>query len=154
MGQLIDLMGEYLMGQPVPATQQEAAWYLSGRLTGRGAARALGVPESTLRGWRNGVTSRRGIGTRMVTLARTIAPHLAWARGDGSLTIQGTITVSQDTRTRTIHPGRQIPGPIIRSALTRWVNGNDNTAEAIILGAIDRYYQPMEFDQLTRVWFE
>lgn len=154
-GGLIDLMGESLMRSRVPTTQAQGAEYLAARLGGgRAAARALGVAESTFRGWRGGVVSRKGIGARLATLARTMAPGLAHARGDGSLTITGIITVSSDTRERTIHPGRNIPGPIIRQALTRWVNGNDNTAEAIIYGAIDRYYQPLEFDQIIRVWFE
>lgn len=163
MGILADLMGESLMGRTPPVSQAQAANYLADRLGGgRAAARALGVAESTFRGWRGGVISRKGIGTRLTALARTVAPGLADARaGTRTLAIKATVQYSGDRRDRIIHPGRYIPLPIIRRMLTAWVNGNDRTAEAMIHNAVMKYYFSQEdaediliYMQPTRVWIE
>ena len=159
MGILADLMGESLMGQPAPRSQADAANYLADRLgSGRAAARALGVAESTFRGWRSGVTSKRGIGTRLTVLARQMAPGLPRARTTGSLAIHAEVTMSSDTRERTLHVGRKIPQPLIRRALTAWAMGNDRAVETLLTNAILKYYfedtETIMYMQPKRVWFE
>lgn len=162
MGILVDLMSDYLYGgTQVPRTGPEAARWVSNLYgSGRAASRATGIPESTLRGWRHGVTPKGPAAERLLRLTRVAAPNLNYARDNGSLAIQGTVQYSADRRDRIIHPGRFIPRSLIRRALTEWVNGNFNKAETLIHNATMKYYfndeaeETLIYMQPTRVWFE
>jgi hypothetical protein len=126
--------------------------------SGRAAARALGVAESTFRGWRHGVQPRSGQ-QAIVSTARRLGAlntgQLAYALGDGSLTIRGIIRVSRDVRERTVHPGRHIPSTTMARILRRWAAAEDDSkVERSLMRAIDHYYQPLDFQTITGVWFE
>jgi len=124
--------------------------------SGRAAARFLGVAESTLRGWRRGVNPR-GRSAEIFLAARNASLGTQWKAGydgTGELAIKGRIRVSNDFRDRTIHHGRVIPIELMRRILTTWRRGSDARAEALLYGAIDRYYQPVEFIDIERAWFE
>lgn len=125
--------------------------------SGRGAARFLGIGESTLRGWRKGARPKRSP-EWLVQQARAAAQndmYRAGRSGEGSLAVTGWIQASSDLRRRTIHPGAAgFPLALIRRALTAWDKGLDSHADALIVGGIDRYYQPLEFVSVERAWFE
>jgi hypothetical protein len=160
MGQLIDELGNHLSGgtgwdlSDDPAQLADALADLYG--SGRAAARALGVAESTFRAWRRGSRPKGDRRREMVSqLRRNMAPdRLAAAHGDGELAIRGRVTVSGDTRERVVHPGRFIPKPVMGRVLAAWERVDDARAEAMLVNAIDRYYQPLAFDRIDEVWFE
>ena len=162
---MIDMMGEYLTdhygGSPGPGQSYRRNLDILVEETGsqRAAARALGIGESTLRGWLKGATpkkySHRDIGLR--TRAATINPD-RWAAaydGTNAMAIHGWIKVSRDVRHRTVHVGREIPQALMKRILTTWRNGRDNEAETLLRNAIELYYtSSMEFDQIEGVSFE
>jgi hypothetical protein len=161
MGELIDAMGEDLTDLPTapsttlsPFSNVELLVMATG--SGRAAARALGVAESTLRGWRNGARPRRADQDIVAATRAHAKPgrYRAAYQGDTSLAIDAVITVSGDTRKRTIHPGRNIPQRSIQAMLRAWKAGDDDRAEVMLLKAIDNYYQPMRYDRINRVYFE
>lgn len=124
----------------------------------RPAARALGVPESSLRGWLKGVTPKRSPQSILAAARGFYADRRgqydAAYRGDRLLTINGLIRVSKDVRVRTVHPGRNIPLAKIRNALRAWRAGDDARAERLLYKAIDEHYQPLAFDNIIGAWFE
>jgi hypothetical protein len=61
--------------------------------------------------------------------------------------------VSNDERERTVHPGRFIPKAVMGRILAAWERVDDAKAEAMLINAIDRYYQPLSFTRIDEVWF-
>jgi len=124
------------------------------------AARAVGVPRSTLRGWLAGRTPKRA--NRAITAAARGAltvihrpGHYAAAyNGTKTLRISGTITKSRDSRSRTINVGQYIPQSLMKRILTTWAGAKDNTADTLLNNAIDHYYTDLDFTTIDRVWFE
>jgi hypothetical protein len=129
--------------------------------SGRAAARALGVAESTLRGWRRGVQPRT-VPTSLVTLGRALAvqsnrpEHMAQVMAGGRLlTIRGVVVVSGDARLRTIHPGRDIPLVKIRNIVRAWAAGQDDRVDRLTVNAINHHYAPgMDIGSVEWVTFE
>jgi hypothetical protein len=125
--------------------------------SGRAAGRYLGVAESTLRGWRKGVTPRRSNRELASAARQAVGEH--WPafsdayHGERILAISGTIRVSGDTRRRTIYPGRNIPLRVMQSILRTWLSGDDKKTEDQLYHAIDVYYQPMSI-KADAAWFE
>lgn len=161
MQSLIEAVGldlTYPYQPPDRNTLRNLHGLVSGYGSKRGAARALGVPESTLRGWLKGVTPKRdpqAIQTALRGLYADARGHYASAyRGDTLLTISGLIRVSKDVRVRTVHPGRVIPLAKIRNVLRAWRAGDDARAERLLYKAIDEHYQPLQFDNIIGAWFE
>lgn len=160
MGDIIKLLGRNLTGSHTVGTNtlDNIERLVEATGSGRAAARALGVAESTLRGWRRGVKPRRPAQwfqaqTRRVLASRRDVYADAW-KGDRLLRIKGLIRVSKDVRVRTIDPGKYIPNRVIRRVLSAWENGDDDKAENILIRAIDQYYQPLAFQNIIGVWFE
>jgi transposase-like protein len=163
-GELVWAVGQALTGRFRPpsaslSAQQNVEALIEATGSGRAAARTLGVAESTLRGWRHGVKPRGGnqplvVAARAALTAKT--GELARARaGQTELAITGIIVVSSDSRKRTVHPGRYIPRSTINRILTMWSQAQpDDKVEAALLRAIDRWYQPLDFDQVIGAAFE
>ena len=163
MADLITAVGQDLTGHSVPPGPGRS---LLGNLevlvatlgSLRAAGRYLGIGESTLRGWRKGVTPRRDPGVvAQAARAAAVAQRGVYRdafRGHKTLSIIGQITVSSDSRIRTVHPGRFIPTGTIQRILRTWAAGDDARAEASLYRAIDRYYQPLRFDNIIQAWFE
>jgi hypothetical protein len=125
------------------------------------AARELGVPRRTFRGWLEGRKPRHPPNAIAAIREHRIAqpahqPHWHDAyTGEKTLAITGRIRVSNDIRIRTIHPGRYIPNAVTRTYLDAWRAGEDDgQVEAMIIQAIDQYYQPVAFENILAVWFE
>lgn len=163
-GDLILLMGQAICGGYLPRTDHPVASNIETLVdamgSGRSAARALDVAESTLRGWRKGAIPRRSAQSLVATMRTAIHPirnpgyYTRAYTGVSELTIRGLIRVSKDSRTRTIYPGRYIPRRVMQGILRAWSTADDNRAERLLLKAIDEYYQPMDFDEIVGVWFE
>lgn len=164
-GELVGELGKHLTGRHVGvphldrSPQANALILIDIAGSGRAAARMLGVAESTFRGWRHGVQPRGGVNQAIVSAARRLAAlnsgRLAYARATTGLAIRGTFTVSKDTRTRDIYPGRQMPRATMTRILNRWAAGeDDHKVEQSLIRAIDRWYQPLQFDRIEAVWFE
>ena len=163
MGILADLFGDAMFeGRPVPHTGPEAARLVSVLYgSGRAASRALGIPESTLRGWRKGVTPKGESAQKIQLLARAAAPGIRDAYdGSSKLAIKATVQFSGDRRDRIIHPGRYIPRPLMRRIITTWVQGKDRTVETLLHNAIQTHYfntdatEALVYMQPTDAWFE
>lgn len=153
----VDLPGFHIPGHRV-SLQDRIQGAIATFGSGRKAAKALGIPESTLRAWRKGAKPRHDPAPKFKATGRSNPPPgspfwMAWT-GQGELVIKGVIRVSGDIRDRTIHPGRQIPRSIIRAALSAYQRGEDDLVGSILLRAIDSYYQPMKFETVERVYFE
>lgn len=162
---LIEGMGQDLTGlHNVPSTalsaQENIEILVAAIGSGRAAARALGVAESTLRGWRKGARPRRDnqlfvATTRGAATARFRPDHYDDAyHGRKIMAIKGIIRVSNDARPRTAHVGREIPLRSMQGVLRAWSSGDDDKAERLLQNAIIRYYASLEFDAIERVWFE
>lgn len=155
---LIDHIGQWFTGQAGLSRNtftDDVRLLVQHYGSGRAAARALGVAESTFRAWRHGAVPRGGqrrddIKTA-ARMAATDPDKMAAAEAgdaDALLTVKGIFTVSRDSRIRTIHPGRYIPLPIIRNVLDLWRQGQDAAAERALVNAADHYYQPFAYDQV------
>ena len=165
MGEFVEWMGSDLTGLArVPSADisvMENAEILARIMgSGRAAARALGVGESTFRGWRKGVQPRKGAGP-IVQMARAAAVNRNRAHfqnvmdGTDVVAIRGTVVVSGDTRDRTIHPGRDIPLVKIRNIVRAWLAGQDDRVDRLMMKAIDEHYVPgLQIGDVTGVWFE
>jgi hypothetical protein len=167
---LIDFMGQDLTGLNNPPSATLSVWenleiLVAATGSGRAAARALGVAESTLRGWRKGARPRR-TNLEFVATARGAATayyrpsafggshYDAAYRGDVIMAIRGWIKVSNDSRKRTIHVGREIPQRSMQGILRAWSAGNDEKAESLLVNAITRYYANVNITAVLGVWFE
>lgn len=127
--------------------------------SGRAAARALSIPESTFRGWRKGAVPKGGLRNSSIRRAARKAAVEAhdldhWVNaytGEANerLAIKGIFVKSADVRTRTLLVGRWVPNLIIQEVMRQWVAGEDIQAEHTLVSAIDRYYEPFAFDQVT-----
>ena len=166
MGQIADLMGSDLTGLRQPpgpglSVAENAEILALAVGSGRAAARRLGVGESTFRGWRKGVQPRKGAGF-LVQAARAAAVNAYRPRhylnvmdGTNVLAIRGLIVKSSDARTRTIHPGRDIPLVKIRNIVRAWLAGQDDRVDRLTYKAIDEHYvEDLQFDDIIGVWFE
>lgn len=161
MASLIDHVGQALTASAAPPSlslspQSNIELLVWATGSGRAAARALGVAESTLRGWRRGVKPRKDPRV-LVAAARGAMAAPRWNeiyRGDKTLVIEGWIRVSSDLRKRTVYPGRTIPRRVMQSVLRAWAQADDERAERLLYNAIDTHYQPLEFDVILGVWFE
>jgi len=125
--------------------------------SGRALGRHLGIAESTIRGWRHGATPRRPRQDAVIEAARRLSSVGRFGRaysGETELVIRGTVTVSNDTRPRTIYPGRYIPLTVIRTILDYWLTGDDDDTDQMLWSAIDTYYTPMDIEHITFVGFE
>jgi hypothetical protein len=131
--------------------------YVAEAGSGRAAARQLGVPESTLRGWRHG-TAPRHIHQRQVELvqsARQRATPKAMTLLPGSLFIKAVVKHSNDKRKRIIHPGRVIPQAVMGRLVRDWAAGASDTQLGNALAkAVDTYYQPFQYVRVDEVGFE
>lgn len=125
------------------------------------AARILQVPRRTLRGWLEGRKPR--IGAQVV--AARVRGALVQLRdpdyftnaytGRSRLVIEGTFTVSSDSRRRKLNVGRHIPVAVMQNVLNLWTQTDDTAAEQQLIAAIDQYYvEGITVDQITRTWFE
>src|SRR6185436_5381734 len=158
---LIQAMGHALTGTPfVPSLdrspQANIESLVSAVGSGRAAARALGVAESTLRGWRRGVTPRRDPRVFVAAARGALSGdrYAAAYNGDVTFAIKGKIRVSSDERERTVYPGRNIPRQTMQGILRAWATGDDERAERLLYKAIDTNYQPLQFNTVVGVWFE
>jgi len=170
---LIDAMGEGLTGQTagnVPsdnwtiARLVETLAVVAG--SGSAAARVLGVAPVTFNRWRKGTQRPTRLpkdamvsGLRALLAEKYAAGQLHRIRtGAAGIVITGWITVSTDTRERTIRPGRFIPKVKIRNVVNAWLLGQDERAERLLRNAINRHYmeddEDMELDDVTRIRFE
>lgn len=135
--------------------------YVAQAGSGRKAAKVLGVPESTLRGWRHGVAPRH-IHQRQVELVQSArkafvprGPLLDAWNGTNVLAIKARVKVSGDVRTRILHPGREIPQATTQRLIRMYLAGADDTQLGkAIASAIDRYYQKFQYLRVDGVWFE
>lgn len=128
--------------------------------SGRAAARALQVPESTLRGWRKGIVPKSvdrirelGISARITRVDTTMLARVGHGDPDFLLTIRGLIRVSNDERERTITPGAYVPVRLVVQAVREWLHGKDETADRTLLDAIDTYYQPFDYPRIQWAGF-
>lgn len=121
--------------------------------SGRAASRALGVPESTYRGWRKGTIPRdaRKIeeirsAARGVRLDPELVARAESGDPDFLLTIKGVMSGGSDEhRPRTIKVGDYVPRRLIRQAIREWQAGDNFAADRTLLDAIDTYYNPFQF---------
>jgi hypothetical protein len=121
----------------------------------RAAGRALGVAESTLRGWMKGVKPRLPAAT-IAAMARGAAASQRWQAaysGAAEMHIEAWVTVSGDTRRRKLHVGRLISRPKMQGILRAWAALDDTRAERLLMRAIDTDYQPFAWGQVIDVWF-
>ncbi len=153
---LIDAMGVGLTGEdPAPGPALSIVDNLEILVdqfgSGRAAARALGVAESTLRGWRKGVRPRLSAPT-IAAMARGAASYGRYQRAydrPNFLKIRAWVTQSSDTRLRTIHVGREIPAAKIRTVLTLWSKLDDEKADRMLWRAITKHYSA--FDSIGHI---
>lgn len=155
---LIDHVGFDLAGRASLSTRDSQADALA--LTrihgsGRAAARWLGVPETTFRGWRKGIAPKGEAADMLAQAARDneVEEHDPAGfdeavKGNTELVIRGVFTSSSDTRVRTIHPGRVIPRQTMARVLKTWRDGEDDKAERQLLRAIKDYYHDFDYDQV------
>lgn len=147
-----DLAGRGSLSQNNP--QADALWLTQTYGSGRAASRATGIPESTLRGWRKGVQPQGRAKEMLEEAARAAAVETNsghyYDAFDGTLelSIRGSFTVSNDTRVRTVYPGRYIPLGDIQAVLDLWSLGDDDQAEARLIAAIDEWYHPLQYDHV------
>lgn len=121
--------------------------------SGRALGRALGVAESTVRGWRHGSTPRTGMRGFVIEMARDlmVQAHRGWPQDHRTFSITGEVKVSQDVRSRTLRVGAHIPPYRIDQALELWVAGDDQRAARMIESDIDRYYARVTMTDVTGV---
>jgi hypothetical protein len=160
---LIRLMGEDLAGGSVPDTARDAMHTIVGIVgTIAGAARILGVPRSTFRGWLTGRQPRlprqalqaavRGV--LIAVRGRTDHYNAAYA-GRIRLRIAGTVIVSSDSRPRTLRVGEHIPMITMRNIIRAWASGDDDAASRLLRRAIARHYQRnLDIVAETGAWFQ
>lgn len=128
--------------------------------SGRAAARALQVPESTLRGWRKGTIPKSTdrirdlqVSARVTRVDTTLLGRIGHGDPDFLLTVRGLIRYSDDERVRTIVPGKEIPVHIVVGAVRQWLYGNDDAADRTLLDAIDTYYWPFSYPRVEWAGF-
>lgn len=159
--ELIEHLSEWLMGTHLDADASvpDLVQAIVGRAGSKAAAaRAVGVPRSTLYGW------LRGSAPKMAKQAMIAAARLAFTdsgkwkpahRGDTSLVIKGTVRVSKDTRVRTLRVGDHIPKRKIQTFLNHWKRGADDKSFTTLFNAIQKHYAAgMDIDNVIGVWFE
>lgn len=126
--------------------------------SGRAAGRALGVRESTIRGWLKGSKPRDEGRVQLVALlARDAAAGTRYTdayNGETGLWIKGFFTASRDSRSRTIRPGREIPTQVMQGILRAWLVGDDDRAERLTKSAISRYYNHFEAISVDAAGFD
>lgn len=115
--------------------------------SGRAAGRLLGVPETTIRRWRTGVTPRRVLD--LVPFARVAASARKGAfgkvyRGEATIAIKAVIVYSSDRRERWIHIGREISRQKMQGIMRAWAGGDDERATRLMRNAIYRDYFHIE----------
>ena len=162
-GELLDRMGEALTGLPATSRYDnpfEAAINQLVRISGsvNEAARRIGVHPDSLRRYRRGARRPKDGGRGIVAALRSsaIRPGMQAAVRNGSLgmSIRGDIVVSGDSRNRTIHPGRYIPGRTMDRIVTEWKKGDDAKAEKMLYNALDKYYvNGIQLDTIEKVEF-
>ncbi len=162
---MIDRFGEALTRLPALSRYadmdpMQAAINQLVRISGGVAAAAarIGIHPDSLRRYRRGARTPKDGGRSIINALRSsaIKPGLQAniRNGDAKMAIQGIIAVSGDSRQRTIHPGRYIPGRTMERVITEWKKGNDNKAEKMLYNAIDKYYvNGIQFNQIERVDF-
>lgn len=127
--------------------------------TGKAAAKALGVSPTTFYRWRRGVQQPK-VKPDMIraTLRRQLLkPNLERQirSKQKTLHIHGTITVSGDTRPRTLKVGNHIPATTMGRILNTWLRGEDDKVSTQLWNAIDKHYlRDIEIDALTGVEFK
>ena len=157
---LIEPMGAFLTGHdPAPGPALSIVDNLEILVeefgSRRAAGRALGVAESTLRGWMKGVKPRLSADT-IAGMARGAAASPRWHAaysGAAEMHIEAVVTVSNDTRRRKLHVGRWISRPKMQGILRAWAALDDRRAGRLLMRAIDTDYQPLAWGQIIDVWF-
>lgn len=141
-----------------PRASVEALVSVAG--SGRAAARYLGVAESTLRGWRHGVTPKRDH-RQLASAARTamMLGTQTWNdayTGVTQMMIKGWVVASSDRRNRTIKVGIYIPQQRTQAVLRAWLAGDDARAERLLNRAIFDHYEGVYVEDANTdyVWFE
>jgi hypothetical protein len=118
--------------------------------SGRAAGRALGVPETTIRRWRGGVTPRKL--PDIVPTARGAATARKQAftnlyTGVDTLKIRAEVHYSSDVRVRWLHIGREVSLRKMQGILRAWTAGQDARAERLLRNAIlDDYFGMKDVD--------
>lgn len=162
-GELTDRMGEALTALPATSRYDnplDAAINQLVRISGsvKDAAARIGVHPDSLRRYRRGTRHPKDGGRAIVAALRSsaIRPGLQAAIRNGALgmSIRGDIVVSGDSRNRTIHPGRYIPGSTMDRIVRTWKKGDDTKAEKMLHNAIDKYYvNGIQIDTIEKVEF-
>jgi len=142
--------------------------YVAG--TAAGAARLMGVANTTFYRWRNfannkprGIKQNPLVGAKahtkraMVAVIRRAqlkpAVEQAIRAKRATLKIKGRVRVSNTHRTRTIEVGPYLPAEEIGAFLDLWLAGDDGAAEETLLEAISIYYvEGMDLDVID--WAE
>lgn len=170
MSDLIDEMGRGLLGRATvndasPMTAILAELVTAGG-SGKGAARLMGVSDTTFYRWRNYATkAERGIRQKppekrvLVAAIRKagLTPELRKkiTSKQISMKIRGMVVMSDDTRERTIHPGQYIPGQKMGILLSAWTSGDDERTDRLLNKYLDQHYaEGIEFDRIDWVRFE
>lgn len=157
---LIDAMGAWLcraMRAPQPGqTVYNIHVIVNAFGSRRAAARALGIAESTLRGWEKGSKPRLAPEV-FASMARGVLAANRYSDAYAGITvmrIKGTVRVSGDERPRTINVGEEISRRKMQGILRAWAQCDDERAERLLRKAIDSdYAAAMRVGAVDSVWF-
>lgn len=148
-----------------PSTGNSAQGLVSAlvAMTGSGAkaARVLGVSPSSVYRWQRGASPKIGVraivaGIRAYAVATGPHPDLLQRVGPGGLelSLNAVVTVSRDSRRRTIDIGRHVSRRRMLNMLKAWISGDDARFNRLFGKAIeDEYAQGMEIEDITAMWF-
>lgn len=177
MSDLIDALTKGLTGRAQPDTAGMLRDLIAGagkggRGSAAGAARLIGVPDTTVYRWRNFFEDRpRGVKQRP-SKDHQGAIVRAWRRMHLSadkerrirslglvLVIEGSAGIST-MRQQKMHVGRTgqnggFPEEVIDELLDRWLAGEDDAAQEVIEESIDEYYVAgMTIESVDEIYFE
>lgn len=123
------------------------------------AARATGVNKGTWWRWKSGRSTPKAANVDRVRLARrqALVPESrqrtvsgSTGRATGGLTITGWVTISKDTRHRSINLGPALGAGRLDAAMAAFLAGDDAAVEAELLGALAEVIgQPVDVTDAT-----
>lgn len=108
------------------------------------AARFAGVPRTTWRNWRRGSKPKPGAYALLRDVQRRVrlsAAREAFLRGRPAVRVYADVTVSQDTRTRTLRVSTYTSWSALdrfNPILDAWLKGHDHRAARLLMTVIER----------------